>query len=70
MDYELSGKVDATVSGQSIDAPDTKGFTGTGELGIVYTPMAVSGLGLDLGVQGYAGKRQGISGSLALKYEF
>ena len=47
-----------------------KGDTGVGELGLVYTPSASLPLSFDLGVQGYVGKREGLTGSLPATYEF
>ncbi|MDR1035504.1 MAG: autotransporter outer membrane beta-barrel domain-containing protein [Deltaproteobacteria bacterium] len=69
-EHELDGKARAFDNGFAIDVPDLKGGTGVGELGMAVTPAAGSGLSLDLGVQGYAGIRQGITGRLQLKWEF
>ena len=41
-----------------------------GELGLAFKPVADSGLSIDLGVQGYTGKREGVSGSFQVKFEF
>jgi hypothetical protein len=69
-DYEFDGKARATTGGASIQAPDLKGSTGIGELGFVVKPSAELPLYLDLGVQGYVGQREGVTGSLQLKFEF
>ena len=69
-DYEFDSKARGNVNGRGIDSPDIKGATGMGELGLAFKPSANSGLSLDLGVQGYTGKREGVSGSLQLKFEF
>ena len=69
-DYEFDGKAKGTVYGYKIDAPDLEGATGQGELGLVFTPAPNLPLSLDLGVQGYVGTREGVTGSLRVKYEF
>ena len=46
------------------------GNTGIGELGISLTPSADLPLTIDLGVQGYTGKHEGVTGSLMVKWEF
>jgi hypothetical protein len=67
-DYELSAKFKATnMTGDAIDAPSLKGSTGIGEIGVSVGSDALS---VDLGAQGYAGKRKGVSGSLKLGYKF
>ncbi|SHN61943.1 autotransporter outer membrane beta-barrel domain-containing protein, partial [Desulfovibrio litoralis] len=69
-DYEFDGKANATAYGRSIEAPELKGGTGVGELGIILKPMVNHDFSVDLGLQGYTGMREGVSGSLQMKYEF
>ena len=69
-EHEFDSEAKATSNGDSIDAPDVKGGTGIGELGFSFKPSATSGLSLDLGVQGYTGKREGVGGSFQIKFEF
>lgn len=69
-EHEFDGKARATTNGFAIDAPSLRGDTGIGELGLSLTPSADLPLTVDLGVQGYAGKREGVTGSLQVKYEF
>ena len=69
-DHEFDGKARATTYGYRIDAPDLAGGTGVGELGLTWKPVKDSGFSMDLGVQGYTGVREGVSGSLQLKLEF
>ena len=47
-----------------------RGGTGIGELGLTLTPSKTLPLFLDLGVQGYTGKREGVTGSLQIRFEF
>ena len=67
---EFNGKAEATTYGQPITAPSMRGDTGIGEVGLLYKPSPNVPLTFDLGVQGYVGKRDGITGSLQIKYEF
>lgn len=73
-EHEYDSKARSTVNGNSIDAPDLKGDTGMGELGLSFRPFseqgAASGLSFDLTVQGYTGVREGVSGSFQVKWEF
>lgn len=69
-EHEYDSKARSTVNGNSIDAPDLKGDTGMGELGVSFRPVADSGLSLDLAVQGYTGVREGVTGSFQIKFEF
>jgi len=69
-EHEFDGKAKATTYGYSIDAPSIRGSTGIGELGLSLTPSKNLPLSIDLGVQGYTGKREGVTGSLQLRFEF
>ncbi|MDR1871182.1 MAG: autotransporter-associated beta strand repeat-containing protein [Deltaproteobacteria bacterium] len=67
---EFEGKAKATVNGFKIKEPSLRGDTGVGELGLSFKPSASVPLTLDLGAQGYVGKREGVTGSLKLKFTF
>lgn len=69
-EHEFDGKARATTNGYDIDAPGLKGDTGIGELGLSLTPLVDLPLTVDMGVQGYTGKREGVTGSLQVKFEF
>lgn len=69
-DHEFDGKAKASTNGYAIDAPDLKGGTGVGELGLIFKPAAGSAFSMDLSMQGYTGVREGVGGSFQLKYEF
>jgi hypothetical protein len=69
-EYEFSGEAKASTYGRSIDAPDLTGSTGIGEIGVTLLGGDKAPVSLDLGVQGYTGIRQGVTGSLQLKLEF
>jgi outer membrane autotransporter protein len=69
-EWEFDGKSRATAHGRHIRTPSSRGGTAMGELGLSITPSPSSRFSIDLGVQGYAGKKRGVTGSLALKYVF
>ena len=69
-EHEFDGKARATTNGFDIDAPNLHGNTGIGELGLSLAPSADLPLTVDLGVQGYTGKHEGVTGSLMVKWEF
>lgn len=69
-EHEFDGKARASTNGYDIKAPSLRGDTGIGELGLTFTPSQTLPLSFDLGVQGYAGKREGVTGSLQAKWEF
>ena len=69
-EYEFDGKANASVHGLPIAAPSLKGHTGVAEAAIKITPVKNKDLSFELGVQGHAGKRQGVTGHVAVKYVF
>jgi len=69
-EHEFDGKARAATNGFDIPAPSMRGDTGIGELGLVLKPSQTLPLSFDVGVQGYTGKREGVTGSLQMKYEF
>jgi outer membrane autotransporter protein len=67
-EHDFGGKANSTIEGRAIEAPALNGSTGMGEVGIAVdtgTP-----LNLEFGVQGYVGKRQGVSGSVVIDFKF
>jgi outer membrane autotransporter protein len=69
-EHELDGEADARVYGHRISSPDLSGPTGIGEIGLALLGGEQAPLSLDLGVQGYTGTREGVTGSLRMKLEF
>jgi outer membrane autotransporter protein len=69
-DHEFSGKARATTGGQKIDAPSLKGGTGSVELGLTGRPSASHPLYLNFGIQGHAGKREGVTANFRVNYLF
>jgi outer membrane autotransporter protein len=68
--HEFDGKAKARIDGLKVDAPNLRGDSGFGEIGLSITPAANKALTLDFGVQGYAGAREGVTGSVQVKYSF
>ncbi|MDR0736208.1 MAG: hypothetical protein LBF51_05145, partial [Zoogloeaceae bacterium] len=66
----FEGKAKAKANGYALDAPSLRGDTGIGEIGFTFTPSKTLPLAIDFGVQGYAGKKEGVTGSLRVKYAF
>jgi hypothetical protein len=67
-EHELAGDARASVNGIAMASPSLKGGTGMGELGLSVT--AVEGVNLEVGIQGYAGVRQGATGGVRFNYSF
>jgi hypothetical protein len=65
---EFSGKAEASSYGLRFDVPELKGSTGIGELGLTILPA--DKVNVDVGVQGFAGTREGVAGTLRLNFEF
>jgi outer membrane autotransporter protein len=69
-EHEFDGKARASTNGHAINAPDLRGDTGMGEIGLSLRPSRTLPLSIDLGARGYVGKREGVTGSLQVKFEF
>ena len=67
-EHESDGEARAKIHGHRAAAPKLKGDTGIAELGITLAPLPARPFTLDIGLQGYAGKREGVTGSLRAHY--
>ncbi|MDR1647032.1 MAG: autotransporter domain-containing protein, partial [Zoogloeaceae bacterium] len=71
---EFDGKAKAAlitgVNRLKLQTPELKGDSGRVELGVSTTPFANTPLTLDVGVQGYWGQREGVTGGLKVNYRF
>ncbi|MDR1856523.1 MAG: autotransporter outer membrane beta-barrel domain-containing protein, partial [Desulfovibrio sp.] len=67
---EFDGRQRASTNGFAFDVPSTKGDTGIAEMGLTIRPSAKRPLSVNLALQGYAGMRRGVSGSLQIVFEF
>ncbi|MDR2199856.1 MAG: autotransporter outer membrane beta-barrel domain-containing protein [Deltaproteobacteria bacterium] len=67
---EFDGEAGAVVNGLAVtDAPRLKGDTAMGEIG-VSASLSGGAISLEMGLQGFAGRRQGVAGSVQLKIDF
>ena len=69
-EYDFSGRANVFVYDRQIDAASLKGGSGIGELGFVYRPASDHDFSADLGVQGYVGTREGVTGRLQISWKF
>jgi outer membrane autotransporter protein len=69
-EYEFDGRALASSYGYALGAPSLKGGTGLAELGLNIKPDPASPFSLDFALQGHTGQREGLGGSLRLKFEF
>ncbi|MDR2366208.1 MAG: autotransporter outer membrane beta-barrel domain-containing protein [Zoogloeaceae bacterium] len=69
-EHEYDGKAKARLHGYRLETPKLKGDTGILEAGFLLAPAQDKGFVLELGVQGYTGKREGATGNLRLHYAF
>ncbi len=69
-EYEFGGKARSGMGGHEFGVPSLKGGTGVGELGVRCGSLGLSRFSAEFGVRGYVGKRQGVSGNLALNWAF
>ncbi len=69
-EYEFDGKANSTTYGYDIAAPGVKGGTGILTLGSTVKPLAAQPLSVDVNLDGYTGKRDGVGGSVKFSYAF
>ncbi|MDO4839283.1 MAG: autotransporter outer membrane beta-barrel domain-containing protein [Desulfovibrionaceae bacterium] len=69
-EHEFAGSCESTAFDHSVSAPSFKGSSGMGEIGLMMQPSEAIPLSVNLGVQGYVGQKQGVSGNCSLMYEF
>lgn len=69
-EYEFDGDADGRVAGYALDTASLGGSTFIGEVGLTYKPQDDSRWDFELGVKGYGGERDGVSGILRGAYHF
>ncbi|MDR0378672.1 MAG: autotransporter-associated beta strand repeat-containing protein [Candidatus Accumulibacter sp.] len=70
-DAKANGKrVSGGFSSKLPEVDGLKGSTGVAEFGLILYPGNNKNLSVDVGIQGYVGKHQGVSGGAQLKYTF
>lgn len=67
-EHQLDGWVEANVYSYAIDAPALSGGTGIGEFVMSYRPSASGQTSINVGIQGFGGKRQGVAGNLFVRF--
>lgn len=68
--YEFSGKPKATAFAYEFRSPALRGGTVMAEAGVGLKPRTVRNMDIELGVQGFAGRRQGVNGNLRVTWTF
>lgn len=69
-EYEFNGDADMRVENMSTPQQSLKGSSYMAEVGVNYQPSSDSPWSFDLSMRGYAGQREGISGSVQAVYSF
>jgi len=70
-EYECDGTTHATTNSLGIDAPSLRGSSGLGEIGVSLKPAFANNrqpLTVDVGVQGFVGKREGVAANMQVCY--
>lgn len=69
-EYEFDGKAKASTYGYDIAAPGVQGSTAILTLGSTVKPLASQPLSMDVNLNGYTGKRDGVGGNVKFSYAF
>lgn len=69
-EYEFDGEAQATVKGLSTPAPSIKGGSGMLELGYILKAQGANDPSIEIGLQGWAGKKQGVTANLDFVWTF
>lgn len=67
---ELGGRVRSSVYDSPVPSTSLAGDTGIGELGLALRPAPDGNFSMELGMQGFIGKREGVAGNLRMQYAF
>ncbi|MDR1856626.1 MAG: autotransporter outer membrane beta-barrel domain-containing protein, partial [Desulfovibrio sp.] len=68
---EFEGDQKARINGRFVETPSLRGDTGIGEIGLTVRPLPGEiPLFLDIGVQGFTGKRTGLAGNIQIRFEY
>ncbi|MDR2689756.1 MAG: autotransporter domain-containing protein [Azoarcus sp.] len=69
-EHEFDGEVVPHYYGYRVDSPELEGGTTIGSFGLNLSPLSSRALTLDVGIQGYTGQREGVTGSFKGNYRF
>jgi hypothetical protein len=70
LEYEFDSRSRAWAGGHDVDVPEMGGFGGVGEIGLIVRPRDYERFSAEIGLQGYVGNIQGISGGIRIGWEF
>ena len=69
-EHEFAGDSDSAAYGHEVSSPTLRGDSARGELGIELVPSKDLPLTVNFGVQGWLGKKEGVTGSCLFQYAF
>jgi len=69
-EQQFDGTQRMAVNGIRTSSPTLRGHTGIGEIGVTVTPSKDLPVSIDLGFQGYAGRRDGGTASVQVRVDF
>ena len=69
-EYEFDGEARATVKGLSTPSPSIKGSSGLLEVGYILQPKGLNDPMINIGLQGWGGKKQGFTGNVNFVWNF
>ena len=69
-EHVFDGDAESAVNSLNLEVPSLEGDTGVMEVGVTMKPSLNSRWSMDLGAKGYAGDREGVTGSVMVRYAF
>ena len=69
-EHVFDGDAESSVNSFNLEVPSLEGDTGIMEVGVTMKPSLNSHWAMDLGAKGYAGDREGVTGSIQVRYAF
>lgn len=69
-EHVFDGDAESSVNSFNLDVPSLEGDTGIMEVGVTMKPSQNSRWAMDLGAKGYVGDREGVTGSVQVRYAF
>ena len=69
-EHVFDGDAESAVNSLSLEVPSLEGDTGIMEVGVTMKPSLNSHWSMDIGAKGYVGDREGVTGSLLVRYAF
>lgn len=69
-EYEFDGEARASVKGLSTPSPSIKGSSGMLEVGYIWQPKGTNDPAVDIGLQGWVGKKQGLTVNVNFVWKF